>query len=311
MSILEVSDLGVQFPTRQGTVQAVRDVNFSIKKGELLGVVGESGSGKSVIGSTILQILPHSAHVSGSVRYQGTEIRNLEGEALRELRGRSIALVPQNPGSSLNPLLTNGRQIDEVYINHGSSLSVAREKTLSVLKRFLFPDPVRVAGQYPHQLSGGMQQRVVTAIGTAEKPSLIVADEPTKGLDKMTRETSRDLFRKITTENKTSMLLITHDLDLAEELCDRIAVMYASEFVEAGEASDVLSDPSHPYTQGLIQARPGNGLIPLEGSSPDLTDLPKGCYFQYRCRFCTDRCRIDHPPMISNSGREVRCHLHS
>ena len=308
MNLLEVSNLNVKFHTKQGIVQAVRDVSFSIKKGEIFGIVGESGSGKSVIGSAILHILPHSAKISGSIRYIGKEVSHLSHDELRKIRGREIALVPQNPGSSLNPLLTNGWQIDEVYIHQGMTTSDAKRKTRTILQNLLFKDPERVANQYPHQISGGMQQRVVTAIGTAEEPSLIVADEPTKGLDQETRKTSRKLFRTITTDHHTSLLLITHDLDLAEELCDRIAVMYAGEFLETGKGTEVLTNPKHPYTYGLMKARPGNGLVPLEGYSPDLTRLPTGCHFQSRCSEQSETCLFTHPSMHVFQEREVRCH---
>lgn len=308
MSILQVSDLCVSFSTKQGVVRAVNHVNFTINTGEIFGIVGESGSGKSVIGAAILQILPHSAHISGRVEFNGRDLTQVQGEELRLIRGREIALVPQNPGSSLNPLLTNGWQIDEVYRHQGIPKPAARTKTMAVLKRLLFSDPEQVVSQYPHQISGGMQQRVVTAIGTAEEPSLIVADEPTKGLDQQTRSSSRELFRTITTDHKTALLLITHDLDLAEELCDRIAVMYAGEFLETGTAAEVLSAPVHPYTRGLCKSRPCNGLIPLEGYSPDLTRLPPGCHFQSRCQRSTEDCISHHPGMHQVPDREVRCH---
>ncbi len=308
MNILDVSNLSVSFPTKYGTVEAVRDASFSIKEGELVGIIGESGSGKSVIGASIIQILPAYAKLKGSIKFKGLEICGLKGEEIRKIRGKQISFIPQSPSNSLNPLLTNGFQIDEISIRQGITKETARKRTLESLKYFLFPNPEKIVDQYVHQISGGMQERIVTAISSLEDPSLIIADEPTKGLDDKIRNISRDLFRKIVDEKKTAMLLITHDIELAEEICDSVLVMYAGEFVETGRARDVFNNPIHPYTIGLMNARPKNGLIPMEGDNPDLMDLPNGCFFQDRCLFCYEQCIKNHPQLTITDKRGVRCH---
>jgi peptide/nickel transport system ATP-binding protein len=299
----------VTFPTSRGDVQAVRDVHFSIQPGETVGIIGESGSGKSVIGTSILRLLPDSARIRGKIQYLDTDIYALPQEIMHTMRGSQISLIPQNPGAALDPLLTNGLQIAEVFQQNGLSKTDSWERAVLTLKKFLFPNPSINALQYPHQFSGGMRQRVVTGISLAGGPQLLIADEPTKGLDQMTRDNSYQIFSQITSDKKTSLLLITHDLDLAEKLCDRVMVMYSGEIVEIGNTGEeIFTHPQHPYTIGLMKARPRNGLVPLPGHSPNLADLPVGCHFQDRCPYCQDICQKLHPELSLFHGRLVRCH---
>ncbi|MDK2974855.1 MAG: peptide/nickel transport system ATP-binding protein [Methanofollis sp.] len=308
MSLLEVSGLNVTFPTQEGNVRASSDVSFSLDEGEVLGLIGESGSGKSVIGLSILRLLPAYAEVSGRILFRGIDLAVIPEKDLARIRGREIALLPQNPVLSLNPLMQNGRQLAEVYEQTGDDRVVARKKTLDLLQAFSFHDPAGVYTLYPHQLSGGMRQRLTAGIALSYHPSLLIADEPTRGLDRDVREKTIDLFRKIEDEFGTAILLITHDLDLAERLCSRIVVMYAGEIVEIGPAGEVFEDPAHPYTQGLLRARPRNGLVPLPGMSPGLSALPPGCRFAGRCGRADVSCTTTHPTVSGcGPGRCARC----
>lgn len=309
MTLLSVQGLDVRFPTHEGTVHASRDVSFSMKPGEVLGLVGETGSGKSVIGQAIIRLLPASARVSGDIVFDGQELTTLPDTAMHSLRGRSISLVPQNPSGSLDPLVRNGMQIGEIFTERGMAKTAAWQKALNLIATVGLVPPDRIAQEYPHELSGGMRQRLTTSIAIAEHSRLIIADEPTKGLDHRARETSLRVFSEIRDREQAALLLITHDLYLAEHLCDRIAVLYAGEIVEIGPARQIFQNPRHPYTRALINAIPKNGLVPLEGQSPSLMALPGGCSFTDRCSCCSERCRGDHPGLVQeimNGG--VRCH---
>lgn len=309
MSLLEVSGLNVVFPTREGSVHASSDISFSLAKGEVVGLIGESGSGKSVIGLSILRLLPPSTLVDGEILFRGTDLLGMPERELARIRGREIALLPQNPALSLNPLMQNGRQVAEVYEQKGDDQKTARTKTLEILRAFSFHDPAEIYSTYPHTLSGGMQQRLVASIALSYRPSLLIADEPTKGLDSDIREKTIDLFERIEKEFGTAILLITHDLDLAERLCTRVVVLYAGEIVETGPTEEVFENPLHPYTQGLLRARPKNGLIPLPGVSPSLSALPPGCRFARRCDCAYDTCSGKHPALSEcEPGRWARCH---
>ncbi len=309
MILLDVQDLNVHFPTGEGTVHASRDVSFSLKSSEVLGLVGETGSGKSVIGQAIIRLLPSSARVSGSIVFDGQELTSLPEPAMHSFRGSSISLVPQNPSGSLNPLLRNGLQIAEIFESGGVTKKAAWQKSLELLEAVGLIPSERIATEYPHQLSGGMRQRLTTSIAIAGHPRLIIADEPTKGLDYHARETTARLLCDIRTREQVALLLITHDLYLAEHVCDRIAVIYAGEIVEVGPTRQIFSNPRHPYTQALLKAIPKNGLVPLPGQSPSLMTLPEGCAFMDRCTCQTDKCTHEHPLMSQeNIDRGVRCH---
>ena len=310
MSLLKVKDLSIVFPVAKGNVYAVSNVSFDLSEGESFGIIGESGSGKSVISLAILKLLPKYAIVSGSIYFNDIELLGPKGNNMRDIRGLQISLIPQNPSGSLNPVLNNGVQISEVYEKQGITRKEGFKKSIDMMGRFLLKDPQKLIKQYPHQLSGGMKQRLLASIALSFKSSLLIADEPTKGLDPEARRKSIDLLMKIKKEYGGSMLLITHDLDLAREICDRIAVMYAGEIVEIGRAEKVVDSPSHPYTKGLVGALPRNGLIPLEGQSPSRTNLPAGCLFSERCKYRERKCAETHPEAGEIDGGIVRCHLY-
>ncbi len=309
MTLLEVQDLNVRFPAGDGMVHASRDVSFSLDAGEVLGLVGETGSGKSVIGQAVIRLLPSNAEVTGAIIFDGRELTSLSEHAMHTLRGRSISLVPQNPSGSLDPITRNGNQIAEIFTGIGRKKSEAWIKANVLLAAVGLIPTEEIAKEYPHQLSGGMRQRLTTSIAIAEHPRLIIADEPTKGLDFRARETTSKVLSGIRTREQASLLLITHDLFLAEQLCGRIAVVYAGEIVEIAPACKIFTKPEHPYTRALIQAIPKNGLIPLTGQSPSLMDIPEGCSFTDRCPFSSEICRMKHPDLVKdmiNGG--VRCH---
>nr|WP_319540627.1 ABC transporter ATP-binding protein [uncultured Methanospirillum sp.] len=308
MSVLTVDNLKVSFPGDHGTVRAVNGVTFSIGTEEKFGVVGESGSGKSVVGASIIRILPPKTQISGSITLLGKDLFSLSEPEIHVLRGNEFSFIPQNPAVTLNPLITCGWQIAEMFVEKGESKSVSWKKSMKILSNLLFPNPEENGLKYPHQFSGGMKQRVVTGISMTGRPRLLIADEPTKGLDKEACGTCREIFETISREHSASVLLITHDLDLAEYFCTKIGVMYAGELVEVCNTKDLFSNPHHPYTRGLLAARPKCGLIPLSGHSPDLMNLPKGCHFQDRCELCDDTCIDVHPEILEKNGRYVRCH---
>ncbi|HWQ63033.1 MAG TPA: ABC transporter ATP-binding protein [Methanospirillum sp.] len=309
MTLLDVQGLNVRFPTGDGEVHASRDVSFSLDTGEVLGLVGETGSGKSVIGQAVIKILPSNAEVTGEITFDGKNLNSLSDKAMHHLRGRSISLVPQNPSGSLDPVTRNGEQISEVVGDHCKNRNEIVTRVHALLSSVGLVPAARIAEEFPHQLSGGMRQRLTTSIAVSEKPRLIIADEPTKGLDFRARAMTATVLSDVQKQNECSLLLITHDLDLAEMLCARIAVIYAGEIVEIAPVSRIFSSPRHPYTRALIQAIPKNGLIPIAGQSPSLLDLPAGCSFADRCEYCSDVCRMKHPDLLNESIiGGVRCH---
>lgn len=309
MSLLEVNDLNVGFKTRLGTVRAVNNVSFKIEKGEVFGLIGESGSGKSVIGMSLLRLLPKNARVRGRALYEGSDLLAADEDHMKKFRGENIAFIPQNPSASLNPLMKNGLQVSEIFEQNGYSRKEAWDKALEVMQRLLIREPRISANRYPHQLSGGMKQRLVAGISLSLEPQLVIADEPTKGLDSISRKSAIEFFGQLEGEKDRSMLLITHDLDLAYEICDRLAVLYAGEIVEMGPARRLMDSPEHPYTRGLIKSLPKNGLEPLEGSSPSLLGLPEGCFFRERCTRQMIECSKGHPQLSLNNGWMKRCLL--
>ena len=309
MSLLEVKDLDVGFETRMGTVKAVNNVSFQIDKGETFGLIGESGSGKSVIGMSLLRLLPKNAWIKGKVLFEGSDLLAADDEQMQKFRGEKIAFIPQNPTASLNPLMKNGLQLSEVFEQKGHSHRDSWNRALEVFRRLLIDQPAISAKRYPHQLSGGMRQRLIAGISMSLQPQMVIADEPTKGLDSLTRRSTIEFFKQLEGESDRSMLLITHDLDLAYEICDRLAVLYAGEIVEMGPAKKLMDDPEHPYTRGLLESLPKNGLVPLEGSSPSLLGLPKGCFFEERCAIHKQDCMNRHPQLNQNGGWMTRCLL--
>jgi peptide/nickel transport system ATP-binding protein len=307
--LLDIISLRAHFPTQDGLVKAVDEVSLQIGETERVGLIGETGCGKTVLGMSIIRLLLPSARIAGRIIYRGRDLLGLSEDEMRLLRGREIAMILQNPTTSLNPVLKVGDQIAEVIrLHRGLDKDAAKSEAVQMLDAAMIPEPSKRADQYPHELSGGMKERVMIAMGLAGQPSFVIADEPTKGLDAVTKEEIIKLIGDMTADR--SMLMITHDLNAAGEACDRIAVMYAGELLEVAPAQAILSDPSHPYTQGFIRSLPSHGLHPITGSSPSLIEPPTGCRFHPRCPRAKDICKREHPPMISlGKAASVRCFL--
>lgn len=302
-----IKNLKIEFPTKEGNVRAVDDISLKINVGKVLGLIGETGSGKSVLGLSILGLMSNNAVISGEILYKDTNLLSLDMNSMRKLRGKEIALIPQNPGTALNPIMKVGKQISE---GMNSNRKTREIKVLSLLKELFLPNPMKVAKSYPFELSGGMKQRVLASIGICCNPNWIIADEPTKGLDAIVREQVYETLDRITSNRQCGMLLITHDLMLSKNLCDDIAVMYAGDIVEIGKANDVLENSNHPYTKGLVFSQPHKGLKPMEGSSPSLINPPTGCKFSSRCPNKMAMCSLVKPDFYTmENGSKVRCFL--
>ncbi|WP_199432650.1 ABC transporter ATP-binding protein [Qaidamihabitans albus] len=316
--LLAVDDLRVEFPTPAGPVEAVGGVSFTVSPGETVAVVGESGSGKSVSSLAVLGLLGSGRITSGSVRFQGEELVGAGRERLRRLRGSEIAMVFQNPMSSLDPLFTIGGQIAEALrIHRPISRGAARARAAELLREVGIPDPERRLRSYPHELSGGQQQRVLVAIALACDPALLIADEPTTALDVTVEAQILELMRKLQHEHGASLLFITHDMAVVAQMADRVVVMYAGRVVEQGAVADVLRSPRNPYTRALIDSiatptTPRDVPLPaIAGSVPNAADFPAGCRFHPRCPEVLDRCRTSEPPLLDiEPGRSSRCWRH-
>jgi peptide/nickel transport system ATP-binding protein len=312
--LLSVQNLRTTF----GPVVAVNDVSFEVRKGETLGLVGESGSGKSVTAFSIIRLVQEPGRVvGGSVRFQGRELLSLPEDEMRHVRGAGIGFVFQEPMAALNPVMRVGAHIAESLVVHGlASKREARDRAIELLRAVKITDADKRVDDYPHQLSGGMRQRVMLAIALACKPPLVVADEPTTALDVTVQAQILELLRDMKHELDLSLLLITHDLGVIAETADRVAVMYAGRIVEHGPVREIFSNPKHPYTRGLLASIPGGAagsrLKAIEGTVPNLAQLPKGCSFAPRCGDRLAVCDLEFPGM-SNFGPDhtVRCHLHS
>ncbi|HEY8546462.1 MAG TPA: ABC transporter ATP-binding protein [Acidimicrobiales bacterium] len=314
-TLLEVEDLEVQFFTRRGRVQAVRQVSFSIAAGETLGLVGESGSGKSVTASALLGLVELPGRITGGdVRWKGQSLVHDAGPTLERVRGREIAMVFQDPMTSLNPLFTVGAQIGETLRRHlKMSRKEAKERAVELLDLVGIANPAQRAAQHPHEMSGGMRQRVLIAMALACEPQLLVADEPTTALDVTIQAQILDLVADLQDRLGLAVLLITHDLGVVAGLCDRVAVMYAGRLVELGAADELFARPGHPYTAGLLRSTPrvdqiNERLVSIEGAPPDLVRPPDGCPFAARCTLAHDTCATDVPALEPHEeGREVAC----
>jgi peptide/nickel transport system ATP-binding protein len=310
--LLEVEDLSVVF-TRRGRrdVRAVDGVTFSVRPGETVGLVGESGSGKSVTSLALMRLLPsRGAHVGGRVTFDGMDLLSLPRDSMRDLRGRDMAMVFQDPMSSLNPVLTVGRQITEVLKRHrGMHGDEARDEAVSLLSRVGIPDPARRFREYPHQLSGGMRQRALIAISLACKPRLLIADEPTTALDVTIQAQILELLRELVVDSGTSLIMITHDLGVIAGLCDSVNVMYSGRIVETASRYELFGRPRHPYTAGLLSSVPrldasrGQPLRPIPGSPTDTLPWSRGCAFQPRCANRIDACARETPLLQVDSAR--------
>ena len=314
--LLEVRHLRVEFPTRRGTLLALDDISFDIAPGEILGVVGESGAGKSLTGAAIIGLLEPPGRVAGGeIRLDGQRIDNLGADAMRKIRGRRIGAIFQDPLTSLNPLYTVGQQIIEtVQVHLGLSLAEARQRAIELLQQTGIPAAEQRIDQYPHQFSGGMRQRVVIALALAAQPELIVADEPTTALDVSIQAQIIALLKQLTQQQGAAVMLVTHDMGVIAEACDRVAVMYAGRIVEIGPVADVIHRPAHPYTAGLMGSIPSmeferERLMQIDGAMPRLNAIPAGCAFNPRCPKVVDRCRTDRPDLQDVGATRAACWL--
>lgn len=312
--LLEVKNLRVEFPTRRGTLLALDDVSFEIAPGEILGVVGESGAGKSLTGAAIIGLLePPGRIASGEIRLEGQRIDDLPYEQMRAIRGRRIGAIFQDPLTSLNPLYTVGRQLIETIRTHlPLSETQARERAIKLLQDTGIPAAEARIDQYPHQFSGGMRQRVVIALALAAEPKLIVADEPTTALDVSIQAQIIALLKRLCREHGAAVMLVTHDMGVIAETCDRVAVMYAGRIAEIGPVGDVIHRPSHPYTVGLMGSIPAmdedrERLLQIDGAMPRLNAIPKGCAFNPRCPHVFERCRNERPDLLDAGATRAAC----
>jgi len=316
--LLEVRHLRVEFPTRHGTLVALDDVSFDIAPGEILGVVGESGAGKSLTGASIIGLLdPPGRVAAGEIRFDGQRIDNLPYEAMRKIRGRRIGAIFQDPLTSLNPLYTIGRQLVETIQTHlPVDAQEARRRAIQLLQETGIPAAAQRIDQYPHQFSGGMRQRVVIALALAAEPKLIVADEPTTALDVSIQAQIISLLKRLCREHGAAVMLVTHDMGVIAETCDRVAVMYAGRVVEIGPVQDVIHAPAHPYTLGLMGSIPAmdedrERLQQIDGAMPRLTAIPPGCAYHPRCPKAFDRCRVQRPDLMPAGATQAACWLHA
>lgn len=317
MSPLDVRDLSISFATPRGRLAAVHNLSFSLKAGETLALVGESGCGKSLTALALLGLLEPPALMEGKgIVLEGRNLLTLDEPALRSLRGSRIAMIFQEPMTALNPVLTVGEQIMESIIEHeGGSRRAARDRAVALMEKVRIPDAPRRFSEYPHRLSGGLRQRVMIAMALACSPAVLIADEPTTALDVTIQAQILDLINSLKRENGTAVLFITHDLGLVRQHADRVMVMYAGRVVEERPAADLFSDPRHPYTRGLIAARPSLGssgrrdrLTEIPGTVPSLGAMPAGCTFAPRCALADDQCRSDVPASLDIPGGRVACH---
>ncbi|WP_127088619.1 ABC transporter ATP-binding protein [Aquabacter cavernae] len=312
--VLAVERLNISFHTRRGVLRAVRDLSFHVERGETLAIVGESGCGKSITALSLLGLVPEPGRVEGdAVRLEGRNLLALPEAKLRRLRGARIAMIFQEPMTALNPVLTVGEQIMEAILEHEKvSRAAARDRALALLERVRIPDAKRRFSDYPHRLSGGMRQRVVIAMALALSPAVLVADEPTTALDVTIQAQILELIDELKRENGTAVVLITHDLGVVAEHSDRVLVMYAGRKVEARATADLFARPLHPYTRGLIAARPQPGggrarLAEIPGTVPSLFAMPAGCAFAPRCAVAEPACGVAVPPLMPAEDGAVAC----
>jgi peptide/nickel transport system ATP-binding protein len=314
-ALLEVDDLSVDFVTREATVHAVSGASFTLRQGEVLCLLGESGSGKSVTLRALMRLLPpRRARIGGRVTLDGQDVLALQGDALRAFRGGSVAMVFQEPMTALDPVYTIGQHLTETIRRHkGGSRAEARARALELLDLVKIPSPERRIDAYPHELSGGLRQRAMIAIALSCGPRLLLADEPTTALDATVQIQVLVLLRRLQQDMGMSTIFVTHDLGVAAEIADRVAVMYAGRIIEEGPVVEVLRAPAHPYTAGLLASTvhdqaPDEDIQAIPGSPPDLRRLPPGCSFAPRCRYAIAACRDGFPPAVYPApGRMARC----
>ena len=316
-SLLQVKNLVVEFPGRHGTLRALDGISFDIAPGEILGVVGESGAGKSLTGASIIGLLePPGRIVSGEILLEGQRIDNLSSDQMRPIRGRKIGAIFQDPLTSLNPLYSVGRQLTETILAHlPMSAAQARRRAIDLLQDTGIPAAEQRIDHFPHQFSGGMRQRVVIALALAAEPRLIVADEPTTALDVSIQAQIISLLKKLCRERGAAVMLITHDMGVIAETCDRVAVMYAGRVAEIGKVHDVINRSAHPYTAGLMAAIPDisqdrENLFQIDGTMPRLNAIPAGCAFNPRCKRSIEKCRQQRPELMDAGASRAACWLH-
>ena len=320
MALLEIRDLVTQFDTTTGIVQAVDGISYTVEEGETVAVVGESGCGKSVSALSVLRLIPNPPGriVGGSIRFMGRDLLDLEEEEIRDIRGRDIGMVFQEPMTSLNPVLSVGVQLTETVLRHQDiTAAAAQERALDLLRMVGISEPERRLRQYPHHLSGGMRQRVMIALAISCEPKLIIADEPTTALDVTIQAQILELMKDLTKRLGVALIVITHNLGVVARYADRVNVMYAGRIIESGSARQIYHHPRHPYTVGLLASVPrldqprGTQLVPIEGQPPDLTRLDGGCSFRPRCRFVEPACGEARPPLVRvesiGSGHDAAC----
>ncbi len=316
-TLLDVRDLHVEFRTRDGIAKAVNGVSYSVAEGETLAVLGESGSGKSVTAQTIMGILdtPPGYVTRGEILFRGADLLTMTSTARRHIRGARMAMIFQDALSALNPVLSVGYQLAEMFIVHrGLSRKAARAKAVELMDRVRIPAAAQRAGDFPHQFSGGMRQRIMIAMAIALEPELIIADEPTTALDVTVQAQVMDLLAELRREMNMGLILITHDLGVVADVADKIAVMYAGRIVETAPVHAIYKAPAHPYTKGLLESIPrldlkGRELYAIKGLPPSLLSLPPGCAFHPRCPMAADRCRTEEPPLYEvDPVRASACH---
>jgi len=315
--VLSVRNLQVEFLTRRQTLRAIDGVSFDIARGEVLGVVGESGAGKSVTGLAVIGLIdPPGRIAGGEIHLGGLRIDNLSADAMRRVRGKRIGMIFQDPLTSLNPLYRIGDQIVETIRTHMSlSESAARKRAIDLLAEVGIPAPDKRIDGYPHEFSGGMRQRVVIALAICAEPELIIADEPTTALDVSVQAQIIALIKRLGRDHGTAVMLVTHDMGVIAETCDRVAVMYSGRVAEIGPVQDVVKTPLHPYARGLMGAIPtlageDKRLVQIPGSMPRLSAIPPGCPFNPRCGSVFDRCRVERPEPVQHGAQAVACHLY-
>ena len=316
--LLSVKNLSTEFPVKKGIVRAVEDVSFDVDQGEILAIVGESGSGKSVTSLSIMGLLAEPGHVAGgSLEFEGKDLATLSEKQYRELRGNDKAMIFQEPMTSLNPVYRVGNQIVEAIRTHEKvSKAEAKDRAVDLLRKVGIPSPEARINDYPHQMSGGMRQRVMIAMALACNPKLLIADEPTTALDVTIQAQILDLLRRLRDDTGMAVLLITHDLGVVSETADRVVVMYCGQVVEEAEVRTLFDHPMHPYTLGLLKSIPrledddSKRLYMIKGMVPNPLEMPPGCHFSDRCDSCMDICRTKVPELVDVDGHKVRCFLY-
>ncbi|EGT2203919.1 ABC transporter ATP-binding protein [Clostridioides difficile] len=317
-ALIEVKDLKVYFHTDKGIVKSVNGVSFNINEGETIGIVGESGCGKSVTAMSLMKLLPTSKIEGGEIIFQGKDILKMNENELMRIRGNEISMIFQEPMTSLNPAFTVGSQIIEgIMLHQDLSKEEAKKKVIDMIKLVEIPRAEEIYNSYPHELSGGMRQRIMIAMALSCNPKLLIADEPTTALDVTIQAQILDIMKNIKEKLNTSIMMITHDLGVVVEMCDKVVVMYAGKIIEVAEVVELFKNPKHPYTIGLLKSKPVLGknkdkrLYSIPGQVPNPIGIPDSCYFSDRCEKVCDKCRTQIPPLIElNSGHSIACWLY-